>query len=387
VLDLGLLSPEQLAVMPKERLCDLIFEPGFSTAAKVSELSGRGIGLDVVRSQLRSLKGTVTVSSTPGEGTTFTLRLPLTLTIAKLLVCLVGSTAISMPSDSVEEIVIPQATQIKTSGNQRFLHWQRQIIPVYRVSELLDYNCPLSETFPSKALAPVPSPEDWAIPLLLLRRGQQLFALEVERLVTEQELVIKPFGSAIASPIYTYGCTILGDGGLIPVINGGILLDQFLEPGTTLSSSAGNINSESINSEQQNTRGALHATTVLVVDDSVTLRKTLALTLQKAGYRVLQAKDGRDALEQLQQSKIDLVICDIEMPTMNGFEFLSQRRLEPQFLQIPVAMLTSRSSEKHRKLAMQLGASAYFTKPYIEQQFLDAIISLLRQNSKTQVLV
>ena len=380
-IKLGLLSSEQLAVTPKEHLLDAIFEPGFSTASQVSELSGRGIGLDVVRSQLRSLKGTVAVTSSPGQGTTFTLRLPLTLTISKLLVCLMGSAAFALPSDSIEEIIIPQADQIKQSGKQRFLHWRQQIIPVYPLLDLLDYRCPLSETLPSKALVAVPSPEDWALPLLLLRRGQQVFALEVERLVTEQELVIKPFGAAIAPPNYTYGCTILGDGSLIPVINGAILVEQFLEPSAaatrtmTGSRAAGQ-------SDSQTTPITAGVPTVLVVDDSAALRRTLALTLQKAGYRVLQAPDGKQALEQLQQSsKVQLVICDVEMPNMNGFEFLSQRRQYPQIAQIPVAMLTSRSSNKHRQLAMHLGANAYFTKPYIEQEFLGALKNILAQSS------
>ena len=380
-IKLGLLSSEQLAVTPKERLLDAIFEPGFSTASQVSELSGRGIGLDVVRSQLRSLKGTVAVTSSPGQGTTFTLRLPLTLTISKLLVCLMGSAAFALPSDSIEEIIIPQADQIKQSGKQRFLHWHQQIIPVYPLLDLLDYRCPLSETLPSKALVAVPSPEDWALPLLLLRRGQQVFALEVERLVTEQELVIKPFGAAISPPNYTYGCTILGDGSLIPVINGAILVEQFLEPSAaatrtmTGSRAAGQ-------SDSQTAPITAGVPTVLVVDDSAALRRTLALTLQKAGYRVLQASDGKQALEQLQQSsRVQLVICDVEMPNMNGFEFLSQRRQNPQLAQIPVAMLTSRSSNKHRQLAMHLGANAYFTKPYIEQEFLGALKKILAQSS------
>ncbi|HAG83076.1 MAG TPA: hybrid sensor histidine kinase/response regulator, partial [Cyanobacteria bacterium UBA12227] len=216
-VDLGLLSPQQLGTISNSRLWELIFEPGFSTAHQVSELSGRGVGLDVARLQLRSLKGTISVSSSPGSGTTFTLRLPLTLTIAKLLVCFIGSTAIAVPSDSIEELVIPKENQVKQSGIQRFLHWRGQLVPTHRLSDLLEYACPLSESSPSKVLVAVPSPEQWALPMLILRQEQKVFALEVDRLVTEQELVIKPFGSAIAPPSYAYGCTILGDGSLIPV--------------------------------------------------------------------------------------------------------------------------------------------------------------------------
>ena len=383
-LELGLLSPEQVATTPTTRLLDLLFEPGFSTAAQVSELSGRGVGLDVARSQLRSLKGTITVTTTPGRGTTFTLRIPLTLTIAKLLVCLVGSAAYAFPADSIEEIVIPKADQMKHSGKQRFLHWRKRIVPVYHLSELLDYSCPLPESIPSQALVAVPTPEDWAPPMLLIRRDNQILALEIDRLVTEQELVIKPFGAAIAPPSYIYGCTILGDGSLIPVIDGATLLTQMIGQSKNAISTttftdlptASPIKTASIDKTKVFANTA-KSPLILIVDDSITLRQTLALTLQKAGYRVLQARDGREAIEQLQQnSSIQMVVCDVEMPNLNGFEFLNHRRQDPQLSKIPVAMLTSRSSEKHRQLATHLGASAYFSKPYLEQEFLAALKAL-----------
>ncbi len=405
-LEMGLLSVEQLPRVSENRLQELIFEPGFSTKSQVSELSGRGVGLDVVRSQLRSLKGTLSVISQPGVGTTFTLRLPLTLTIAKLLVCFVGSTALALPSDSIEEIIIPKANQIKKSGTKQFLHWREEIVPTYRLSDFLEYACPLSETSPSKALISVPSPTNWALPMLLIRREQDFFALEVDRLVTEQELVIKPFGSAIAPPSCTYGCTILGDGSLIPVIDAAILLEQLLRQGTTAtitsshqkqltaigSRDASAVNEDSSASKTLSTIKTRQAPTILVVDDAVALRRTLTLTLERAGFRVLQARDGREAIEQLQQNldargqglvtpSVQLVICDIEMPNMNGFEFLSVRRQEPQMSKIPVVMLTSRSNDKHRWLAMQLGATAYFTKPYLEQEFLAAIGQILSQST------
>ncbi|MEW6496852.1 MAG: response regulator, partial [Cyanobacteriota bacterium] len=377
-VEMGLLPAEQAATTASHRLFELLFEPGFSTAPQVSELSGRGVGLDVVRSQMRSLKGSITVTSTPGMGTTFTLRLPLTLTIAKLLVCFVGSTALAMPSDSVEEIVIPKADQVKNTGSQRFLRWRGQVVPAYRLSQLLEYNCPLPETSLSKALVAVPSPEDWSLPMLILRQEQRILALEIDRLVTEQELVIKPFSSAIAPPSCTYGCTILGDGSLIPVIDGAVLVDQVLGQsnigiattteshllGTTPSKELGAPTTQE-NSSVIKTTPTIRITqapTVLIVDDAVALRRTLALTLERGGCRVLQARDGREALEQLQQSSaVKLVVCDIEMPNMNGFEFLQARRQNSQLLKIPVVMLTSRSNDKHRWLAMHLGANAYFT--------------------------
>ncbi|HBE60581.1 MAG TPA: hybrid sensor histidine kinase/response regulator [Cyanobacteria bacterium UBA11149] len=380
--ELGLISAEELVTISNNRLWELIFEPGFSTANQVSAISGRGVGLDVVRRQLRSLKGNLSVTSAPGIGTTFTLRLPLTLTIAKLLVCFIGTTALALPSDSIEEIIIPKANQLKQSGNQRFLHWQEQLLPTYRMADLLKYTCPLPDTFPSKALVAVPSPENWALPMLIFKQDRQAFALEIDRLVTEQELVIKPFSNAISPPNYAYGCTILGDGSVIPVIDAIALL----EFDRTQMATVNQINPELVPESALElglfgtsaTRKTAPSSTILIVDDSVALRQTLALTLERAGFRVLQAKDGREALERLQQtSSVNLVICDIEMPNMNGFEFLSQRRADPQLAKIPIIMLTSRSSNKHRILAMQLGATSYFTKPYLEQEFLTAIKEII----------
>jgi chemotaxis family two-component system sensor histidine kinase/response regulator PixL len=381
--EMGLLSPEQVNTASTARLLDLIFEPGFSTAKQVSELSGRGVGLDVVRAQLRSLKGNVTVTSEPGKGSVFSLRIPLTLSIAKLLVCFVGTNAYALPSDSIAEILIPEANQVKHSSGYRFLHWQDRIVPIYRLSDVIRYSCPLPETVPNLNLEAVPTPEDWASPMLLLEHENNIVAVEVDRLVTEQELVIKPFGKAIAPPNYIYGCTILGNGSLIPVIDGAEMLSSFTSSQTyTTPTELPSDLSDIATSDSAPTIVKRDTTaTVLVVDDSITLRQTLALTLQKAGYRVLQARDGREAIEQLQQSAIQLVVCDVEMPNMNGFEFLSHRRQDPQMSKVPVVMLTSRSSDKHRQLAKHLGATNYFTKPYIEQEFVAAIKDTIVQSS------
>lgn len=390
-LAMGLLSESQLATTSTSRLLELLFEPGFSTAAQVSELSGRGVGLDVVRSQLRSLKGNVTVSFEPGQGTTFTLRIPLTLTITKLLVCLVGSTAFALPSDSIEELLIPEPGQIKQSGRQRFLHWQERIIPAYKLSDLLKYACPVPEAVQSLALVTAPSPEDWAPPMLLLAQDEQIIALEIDRLITEQELVIKPFGSVLAPPSYIYGCTILNDGSLIPVIDGAALLKSLM--GQTKMGFSSTLFETSASLQAEHSPSSLpllpiqttKAPTILVIDDSITVRQTLVLTFEKAGYRVLQARDGREGIEQLDQSTVQLVVCDIEMPNMNGFEFLSHRRTDPLISKIPTVMLTSRSSDKHRQLAKHLGANGYFTKPFIEQEFLSELKTIIDQDASVKV--
>jgi two-component system, chemotaxis family, sensor histidine kinase and response regulator PixL len=377
VLELGWLSIEQLAALSAEQLIEFIFEPGFSTASQVSELSGRGMGLDVVRSYLRSIKGTVTVTSSPQQGTTFTLYLPLTLTISKLLIVLANSVALALPVDSIEEIITPDADQVQRSGHQRFLTWRDQSIPIYRLADQLDYACPLPAAPASKILAAaMPHPDSWSLPLLVFRQEQQMFALEVDRLIAEQELVIKPFSEAIAPPSYTCGCTILGDGSLLPVIDGNTLLSLGLEQ--TKGLSVGVDAFQQAAGQSPRAFKTVQAPMVLVVDDAVTLRRTLALSLERAGYQVWQARDGQEAISQLQEHpSIQLIICDIEMPNMNGFEFLSYRRQDPHLATLPIVMLTSRSNDKHRWLAMQLGATTYLTKPYLEPELLATLEALI----------
>ncbi|NJO79832.1 MAG: hybrid sensor histidine kinase/response regulator [Cyanobacteria bacterium RM1_2_2] len=402
VRELGWLSVERIAKLTPAQLIEMIFEPGFSTATQVNELSGRGFGLDVVRSQLQAIRGTVSVSSTAGKGTTFTLSLPLTLTITQLILCLAGSLPVALPADNIEDILTPVPNQLQQRDSQSFLNWREKTIPVYSLTNLLDYNCPIPEGISSQILAAFPTSKDWAAPVIILRREQQFFALAVDRIITEQELVVKPFGASITPPSYFYGCTILGDGSPVPVVDAATLLAVRLRQSITLQTDS---QPNQATTSTLTFNPALHAyppiasppkvnpipqaPTILVVDDAVTLRRTLALFLEREGFRVVQAQDGREAIDQFQQtsqtsiqatnqqSTVKLIVCDIEMPNMNGFEFLSYRRQDPLLAAVPVVILTSRSNEKHRWLAMQLGATAYFTKPYLEQEFLTALKGLI----------
>ncbi|PZV09598.1 MAG: hybrid sensor histidine kinase/response regulator, partial [Leptolyngbya sp.] len=387
LIDLGWLSAAEGSTTPADQLYRYLFEPGFSTAEQVSDLSGRGVGLDVVQDQMQRLKGTVTVQSVAGEGTRFTLSLPMTLSIVNLLICFVGSTPLAFRTDSITEILVPQSHQLDQQPNQTWLTWQDQQVPVYGLGDLLSYRCLRPELPLSQVLAAVPSPSDWEAPILILSRGDRplgptsdhrFFAIQVDRLVTEQESVIKPFGSALSPPSYAYGCTVLGDGSVIPVIDGQAFLDDLISRPAT--SNAATTLGQIALPPSEIPQATLHsATTLLVVDDAVTSRRTLALSLERAGYRVLQARDGHEALEQLEQNPaVGLIVCDIEMPNMNGFEFLTARRQDPALAPIPTLMLTSRSNDKHRWLAMQLGATDYFTKPYLEQEFLGAIATHLQ---------
>lgn len=394
-IERGLISEQEANTASPERLFELIFEPGFSTASQVSEISGRGVGMNIVRSQIEALKGKISVTSTPGAGSTFTLQLPLTLTIAQLLVCSLGATAFALPSNSIEEIIIPTPEQIKIAGDRQFLVLDRELIPIYSLKKHLTYNCPLvAENSSSQAFKTIAVPEDWSAPLLSIRRGQQLFALEVASLLSEQELVIKPYGKAIAAPAYSYGCTILGDGSLIPVFDAAAILRTILgEPVLPVSrteivtEAAESIlteeTSEELERDEETKNSKPTLKTILVVDDSTALRRTMALTLEKAGYRVIQKKNGREALNVFQENpNLDLIVCDIEMPVMNGFEFLGMRRRDSALSRVPTFMLTSRTGAKHRNLATQLGADGYFTKPFVEQEFLREIEQILTDTNR-----
>jgi two-component system, chemotaxis family, sensor histidine kinase and response regulator PixL len=401
-IELGWLSKDEVNSIQPSQLYEFIFEPGFSTASQVSELSGRGVGLDVVRGQIKELKGNVVINSTPGKGSSFILQLPLTLSIARLLICQIGSSTIGIPADTIEDMLSPQAKQVKIHGNKRFLFWREDLLPIYSASKLMNYSCPVPEGVISKDLGAVPVPADWAPPLIIMRNGDEYFALEVDRLLTEQELVIKPFASVMAAPEYLYGCTILGDGRMVPILDGIALIDQVVNK-KSASDGFSNIEMQntiagmglaaSLDEDDEPAAPAalglpqLTRKTVLVVDDSTALRRTLALSLEKAGFRVLQAGDGQEALTQLRQNldSISLVVSDVEMPNMNGFEFLTQRRRDPKLLAVPVVMLTSRSNDKHRRLATQLNANGYFSKPYVEQEFLKAIGDMVNQPAMATV--
>ena len=362
-----LLTPSAAVNATREQLLDLLFVPGFSTADQITKLSGRGMGLDIVKAQIQSIDGTISIESQLGRGTTFTIRIPLTLTIAQLMICQVGNAIYAFPADSIQKIVVPTPSQISTQDGQTLFQWRDLTIPIYNLADLLIYSIPVPERTISHTLkSSAHNPADWLAPLFLIRRGDRLVALQIDRMITEQELTIKPFGTSITPPSYSYGCTILGDGVIIPVLDPHTLLQVLVEqpqrPPMPLSVPLSN-----------------SMQSILVIDDSITTRQSLCLSLEKFGYRALPAKDGQEALQILRQkaSEIKLAICDVEMPNMNGFEFLNIYRQDKTISHIPVVMLTSRSNHKHRQFAAHLGAVDYFIKPYIEKDFIAAIGKLV----------
>ncbi|MFN6559435.1 MAG: response regulator [Nostoc sp. ChiSLP01] len=408
-----LLTTEQAAYASEDQLAELLFEPGFSTANQVGELSGRGIGLDVVRTQLQALQGSILVRSLSGQGTTFILQLPLSLTTARLLVCQSQGITYALLSEGISQVLLPQPDQIQVQqslhgqGIQKFWQWgegqNQQLVPIRPLANLLDYKYPLFTQDHNLTLSPFPVKQRNTVePLLLLQTEQQYLCLQVDQILVEQELVIKSLGRVVTLPSYIQGYSVLGNGSLTLTVDPLELVRQTWEtdmmsapPASSLTTKLlpapepvltleGQQSELTITQPQQqpievNTAVAqLNRLTVLVVEDSVVQRQSLVQTLQKADYQVLQAGDGREGIAQmLQHGNVNLVICDIEMPRMNGFEFLEHHRQDERLAGIPVVMLTTRSGQKHRQLALALGAKAYLTKPYSEQNFLAAIAELV----------
>ena len=379
----GMVSSDQVRKLNREQLYNLLFSPGFSTAKQVTELSGRGVGLDVVQHQVKLLKGTLTLTSQLGKGTLFTLRFPLTLSLAKLLIFSIQDQIMAIPADTLHSIVMASPSSIVTVDDQSMYRSpQGEDIPVYPQSALLK-SYPLMR-MPRTRSQGLTLPESF-MPLLLLSGEEGMMALPIDQILQEQECVIKPFGTLLKPPAYLYGCTVLGNGTLIPVIDGPALISQGIRPveAAIVDEVTNVVEQNRDQSRDQFKSPALpnrsmmladHVCTVLVIDDSLTARQFLAMTLEKFGYLAIQARDGREALQQLQQNPgIQAIFCDIEMPRMNGFEFLSASRQEYAEATPPTIMLTSRSSNKHRQMATKLGAVGYLTKPYLEQELLTTL--------------
>ncbi len=405
-IDLHLLVASQADTATEAQLAEIMFAPGFSTADQVNDLSGRGIGLDVVRDRLSTLQGSIDVRSIAGKGTTFTMQFPLNLTTARLLICESQGVAHALRSEAISQVLLPSADQIQTQsslmekGTTKFLRWgegnSQKLIPIYPLNDLLEYHCPMVASG-HDALSIFPTQtKNSSNALLLLDIDDQQICLEVNRILVEQELVVKSLGQTFGLPNYIQGYSVLGDGSLTLALDPVELLAQVrttnsapkfsptklaaLQPAIQAALAPGEDLTTAETSVEPPTESVVTVTKqlqVLVVDDSLVQRQSLVRSLTKAGCQVIEASHGREGLLRLQEHpRIRLVVCDIEMPQMNGFEFLSHCRQDARLSQIPIVMLTTRGGQKHRQLAMTLGAKDYLTKPQSERDLLDIISKL-----------
>ncbi|HEY9752633.1 MAG TPA: hybrid sensor histidine kinase/response regulator, partial [Coleofasciculaceae cyanobacterium] len=368
-----LITPAEARDMSHLDIYDLLFHPGFTTKDQADNFSGRGVGMDVVRTCLNEIRGTITTDSSAGEGTTFTIRLPLTLSISKALCCISDLARIAFPMDGVEDMLDVTKDQIQTdAAGHSSLTWRGLVLPIRPLSELLTYNRQIS-----RGNVYGGSQDDNIASVVVLRSAGNYLALQVDQVLGEQEIVIKQLEGPVPKPIGIAGATVLGDGRIMPIADILELID--LSMGRIRRDAGSSLWVQGVSLREADTAAVKPQPTVLIVDDSITVRELLSMTFNKVGYRVEQARDGQEAWEKLRSGMpCNIVFCDIEMPRMDGLELLSRIQKDSHLSHIPIAMLTSRGADRHRQMAASLGAKGYFTKPYLEEALLDAAQRMLQ---------
>ena len=334
-----------------------ILKSGFSTAEAVSQVAGRGVGMDVVDAELKQLGGVLEIDTVAGRGTEFTIRLPLTLAINQALLVSAGEDVYAIPLASIEGVVRVTGAEL-----QRFYDSEQKMYEFNNVEYELKH---LGELLTGQR---TDYGQQYGLyPLLLAQVGNSHFALHVDDLVGRREIVVKPVGHQIGMVRGIAGATILADGHVVLILEMSALVvgeSLFRKP-------------ESAEAVEEPVPEKIEERTIMVVDDSITIRKVTARMLERNGIHVLLAKDGIDATNQLIDVKPDLMLLDIEMPRMDGFELATYIRNDDRLKDLPIIMITSRTGEKHKEKAMEIGVNQYLGKPYQEEELLENINEIL----------
>jgi chemosensory pili system protein ChpA (sensor histidine kinase/response regulator) len=347
----GLLAPD--IELPEAQLAQFIFMSGFSTATEITQISGRGVGMDVVKNEITALGGRVEIASAAGRGTTFTITLPLTLAVTQAVMLRAGQVVYAVPSVMIEQVQEFKAQIYAELVAKGEVLWKGNSYPLRSLLPLLgeiDTATPLRQ-----------------IPVLLLKSGLQRAAIRVDEIVGNREVVVKTIGPQLARLAGISGATVLGNGQVVLILNPVQLVHR--ASGATELAPAVVVVQETPFMAESKSGNPL----VMVVDDSLTVRKITGRMLTREGYEVASAKDGVDALQQLQDLKPDLILLDVEMPRMDGFEFARNVRADEATRGIPIIMITSRTADKHRNHAIEIGVNEYMGKPYQEEQLLALI--------------
>jgi chemosensory pili system protein ChpA (sensor histidine kinase/response regulator) len=353
----GLLGADEEA--DDARIMGMIFQPGFSTAAEVTEVAGRGVGMDVVKNETANLGGRIEIASEAGKGARFRIYLPLTLAVAQTVLVRSGSLLYAIPSAMVEQVSELKPEPIAAIRERGGTDWLGNHYPWYYLARLLG----------DAAAHPQPARRHW---LMLIKGGSQRVALEVDGLIGNEEVVVKNIGPQLARVIGIAGATVLPDGDVALIINPIALASRETAAPVALTQTT---------VQRITEEAAVAATpTVMVVDDSLTVRKITGRLLAREGYHVITAKDGVDALEQLGETIPDVMLVDIEMPRMDGFDLTRNVRADARTRGIPIIMITSRIADKHRNYAMEIGVNHYLGKPYDEDELLKLIAGFVKKD-------
>ena len=347
-----------------EQVLALITQPGFSTASEVTQLAGRGVGMDVVANEIKQLGGSLAIESQPGQGTTFVLRLPFTLAVTQAILVRIGENTFAIPMTSVQGVarISPDELTAKLAEHEPAFAYSGEQYGIHDLAELL-------------GLPPGAVPEGEQPPLLLTRAGDLRAAIRIDAVLGSREIVVKSVGPQVSSVPGVLGATIMGDGSVLmildlaPLVRHGVVRRE-----ARLAEGLGAISLPVV--EEQRTKPL-----VMVVDDSITMRKITGRVLERHEYEVSTAKDGVDALEKLHERVPDLMLLDIEMPRMDGYELATQMKADPRLRDVPIIMITSRSGDKHRQRAFDIGVDRYLGKPYQEAELLLQIAEVLEQRA------
>ena len=361
-IDRGMLRPETRPT--DNQLLSLITQPGFSTASQVTQLAGRGVGMDVVANEIKQLGGSLSIESEEGQGTTFVLRLPFTLAVTQAILVRIGEATFAIPMTSVQGVarVNPDDLAALMAEDEPSFLYGNEAYGIHDLAELL-------------GLPPGLPTEEEQQPLLLTRAGDLRAAIRIDAVLGSREIVVKSVGPQISSVPGLLGATIMGDGSVLIILDlaplvrhGMIRREQRLAEGLSA------VQAPVIEEMQAKPL-------VMVVDDSITMRKVTSRVLERHEYEVSTAKDGVDALEKLHERVPDLMLLDIEMPRMDGYELATQMKADPRLRDVPIIMITSRSGDKHRQRAFDIGVNRYLGKPYQEAELLVQIGEVLEQRA------
>ncbi|SOZ15414.1 Response regulator receiver of TWO COMPONENT REGULATORY system (SENSOR HISTIDINE KINASE AND RESPONSE REGULATOR HYBRID) TRANSCRIPTION REGULATOR PROTEIN [Cupriavidus taiwanensis] len=378
-----LLAPDDDA--SEARLTEMIFTPGFSTAEAVSELAGRGVGMDVVRAETVALGGRITLASQPGQGTTFTVHLPLTTAITQVLVIALGARRYAVPSGMIDQVQQLRAPALLDAYNHGRLAVAGAEVPFFYFGALLEQG------------EAAPAGRKYS-PVVVVRSGAERVAVHVDDVVGNREVVVKHIGPHLARLEGIAGATTLGDGEIVLIYNPVVLAQRFVrERGRSLpldppalpqatqqpavAPQPGAVAELAGDGTAEPVAGLAAQPTVMVVDDSLTVRKATQRLLGRAGYHVVLARDGVDALKQLQDVMPDAMLVDIEMPHMDGFDLTRNVRSDARTAHLPLVMITSRTADKHRRYAEEIGVNVYLGKPYNEDELLGTLHRLLGERA------
>ena len=352
-IERGLMSESQN--LSDHDVMQFILHAGFSTAQKLTQISGRGVGMDVVVSEIRSLGGSITIDSTLGVGSEFQIRIPFTVSINRALMVVVREETYAVPLNTIEGIVrvSPYELEAYYQPDSPMFEYAGQPYRLTYMGKLLDRGTEDPDL--AGQVAP--------LPVILARSGDESVALQVDRVIGSREVVVKSLGSQFDDVGGISGATLLGDGRVVIILDCMALVRSVNELQVPIE--------EEIQATEAKPESSVR--TVMIVDDSVTVRKVTSRLMERNGYEVATAKDGVDAMGQLQDIRPDVVLLDIEMPRMDGFEVLRSVRRDENLKDLPIIMITSRTGDKHKQQAMELGVNEYLGKPFQEASLLSTI--------------